>query len=177
MKVFLVSFFVLFSAFSYAQIDKHLIIDSSSVSPFESKEVEPRIELDPNSTQLLLSKGFGMALLDDSLSTADDSLALHEIKDERIDLLIEDYVYKKKTHGFRIQIFLSGTNWEAMKVRSEFLKKYEGEKSYVIYQAPNFKVRVGNYMSRLAAAKQLELIRVDFPSSFIVNDEIEPQLD
>ena len=107
----------------------------------------------------------------------DSIFGLKEIKDDRIDLLINDYIENKKIKGYRIQIFLSSTKWEAIKTRSEFLKKYQEEKSYLIYQAPNFKVRVGNYQDRLIAQEHLDLIKIDFPSAFIVKDEIEIKIE
>ena len=62
-------------------------------------------------------------------------------------------------------------------MRAEFLKKYPNEESYLIYQAPNFKVRIGNYQDRLITHEHLAPIEIDFPGSFIVKDEIEPSVD
>ena len=105
-------------------------------------------------------------------------VGLQETKDDRIDLLIQDYIENKKNYGYRIQIFSSSNNkWEAVKARSEFLKKYPESKSYLIYQAPNFKVRIGNFPDRLAATENLELIKEEFPTAFIVQDEIEPEVE
>lgn len=112
-----------------------------------------------------------------SMDTTKSIKGLTEKKDERIDLLIEDYIKNKKSSGYRIQIFSSSNNrWEAVKARSEFLKKYPEEKSYLIYQAPNYKVRIGDYISRLNAYERLELIKIDFPSAFIVVDDVEPEI-
>lgn len=112
------------------------------------------------------------------IDTTEKTVGLQEKKDERIDLLIEDYTKNKKVSGYRIQIFASSNNrWEAVKARSEFLKKYPEEKSYLIYQAPNYKVRIGDYIERLEAYESLELIKIDFPSAFIVVDEIDPKIE
>ena len=101
---------------------------------------------------------------------------LEEAKDEKIDLLLQDYAENKKILGFRIQLFSSSNRLEAVKVRAEFLQKYPTNKSYLVYQAPNFKVRVGNYIDRLSVSKSLEEIKIDFSSAFVVKDEIEPSL-
>ena len=99
---------------------------------------------------------------------------LIENKDERIDLLIQDYTDNKKNMGFRIQLFSGSARWEAVKVKSDFLKKYKEEKSpHLVYQAPNFKIRVGDYRDRFQAQKYLEIYKIDYPSAFIVKDEIE----
>lgn len=103
-------------------------------------------------------------------------LGLIEEKDPNIDLLIQDYIDNKSFQGYRIQIFASSEKLEALKKRAEFIKKYPSEKSYLVYQAPNFKVRVGNYSDRLITHEHLIPIQVDFPGAFIVKDEIEPFL-
>jgi len=100
--------------------------------------------------------------------------SLVEFKDSRIDLLIQDFVDHKKNFGYRIQLFSGNSRWEAQKVKTDFLAKYTDQKSpYLIYQQPNFKIRVGNYRDRLEANKFLEIYKVNFPSAFIVKDEIE----
>lgn len=104
-------------------------------------------------------------------------VGLKEIKSDKLDLLLQDYMDHKKVYGYRIQIFSSNTRGEAMKARVEFLNSYPEAKSYLVYQAPNFKVRVGDYRDRLTVNKNLDLIKENFPSAFIVKDEIEPVLE
>lgn len=102
---------------------------------------------------------------------------LVERKDAKIDLLIEDYLENKKFNGYRIQIFSSSNNkLDAIQAKSEFLKSFSDIKSYLVYQAPNFKVRVGDFLDRLEANKQLLLIQEAFPSAFLVKCEVEPNV-
>lgn len=99
---------------------------------------------------------------------------LIESKNDKIDLLIQDYTDNKKPMGYRVQLFAGNSKWEAVKVKSDFLKKYDGEDTpHVIWQTPNFKVRVGDYRDRFEAQKYLVLYKVDYPSAFVVKDEIE----
>ena len=99
---------------------------------------------------------------------------LKESKDERIDLLIQDYTESKKTIGYRVQLFSGNSRWEAVKVKADFMKKYKEEKPpHLVYQSPNFKIRVGDYYDRLEAQKYLELYKEEYPSAFVVKDEIE----
>ncbi|MAY84962.1 MAG: hypothetical protein CMP59_12605 [Flavobacteriales bacterium] len=95
-------------------------------------------------------------------------------KDSRLDLLLEGYKKQKTSIGYRIQIYSGRTRKEATDEQTSFYNKYgQSEMTYLIYQPPNFKVRVGNYRDRLKATQALELFKVDFPSAFLVKDEIE----
>ncbi len=91
-----------------------------------------------------------------------------------LDLLTSAYWEKKKNYGYKIQIFSGKSRWEANKVRSKLINDYENKVSAeVVYQAPNFKVRVGNHRNRLSATQQLLELKPDHPGAFIVKDEIK----
>lgn len=83
--------------------------------------------------------------------------------------------------GFRIQIFYdSGNNSKshAYAVKSGFILKYPNIRAYITYEAPNFKVRVGDFRSRLDAERFRNKIIDDYPSAFIMPDKISfPSLD
>ncbi|MFT6165420.1 MAG: hypothetical protein ACJAV5_000331 [Vicingaceae bacterium] len=110
----------------------------------------------------------------------DSSTRVHglvEKKNGKIDLLIEDYLENKKYNGYRIQIFSSSNNrLDAVKAKSEFLRDFPNTKSYLVYQAPNYKVRVGDFLDRLEANKQLLLIQESFPNAFLIKGEVEPTM-
>ncbi|HHU34261.1 MAG TPA: SPOR domain-containing protein [Bacteroidetes bacterium] len=84
---------------------------------------------------------------------------------------------KRGIQGFRIQIFLSSARnarTEADRVNAEFISKFPGMYSIVEYQEPGyFKVRVGNYRSRVEAYKDLRLIQREFPDAYAVPATIE----
>jgi len=102
------------------------------------------------------------------------------IKDQRVDVLINKHVsfYQnlKGYHGFRIQIFFdSGNNskGKALSVKSEFTKKFSDTEAYLLFQEPNYKIRVGDFRNRIDAHRFLHNIIEDFPNAFIVVDEIQ----
>lgn len=99
---------------------------------------------------------------------------LHIVENDSIGLLIAGYKEQKKLMGYKIQLYSGRSRMEAVKVKSSFHNKYgESENVDIVYQQPNFKIRVGNYRDRLIAHKWLAVYKIDFPSSFIVQDEIE----
>ena len=91
----------------------------------------------------------------------------------------EDYIsnWRKvgEINGFRIQIAAySGVNSksQAEYARNSFGSQFPYTKTYLIYNEPYFKVRVGNYYTRLQAYKDLETIKLTYPSAYIVPDKI-----
>ncbi len=91
----------------------------------------------------------------------------------------EDYVsnWRKvgEINGYRIQIAAySGvkSKSQAEYAKNSFNNLFPYTKAYLIYNEPYFKVRVGNYFTRLQAYKDLETIKLTYPSAYIVPDKI-----
>lgn len=94
------------------------------------------------------------------------------IKDRRLDFLVEQYNKNKTVDGYRVQLFSGRSREEAMKVSMDFREKYPNVNAHLNYQQPNFKVRVGDFASRLEASRFFESIKSSYPSSFIIKDRI-----
>lgn len=104
-------------------------------------------------------------------------------KDPRVQSLI-DFMGTPKApdpvliKGFRVQIAFSQNKAEAHQQKMRFQTIYSEYAAYTNYLAPNFRIRVGNFKSRLEAEKLQSEILAEFPSAIVVNDLIElPQLD
>jgi hypothetical protein len=93
--------------------------------------------------------------------------------DPRLETLAGSYAEFKKMYGYKVQLFSGRSRTQAATLKADFLAKYPEEHATIIYQQPNFKLRVGNYIDRLQAHKFLHLYKIDFPSAFLVQDEIE----
>ncbi len=97
-------------------------------------------------------------------------------RDERLDKLItkqKDYNAVKQTiPGYRVQIYFGGVRPKASEVKIEFSREHSEVPAYLTYSAPNFKVRVGDFRTRLEAVKFLKSIEGEYPTMFIVPDEI-----
>ncbi|PKD17497.1 translation initiation factor IF-2 [Salegentibacter salinarum] len=66
---------------------------------------------------------------------------------------------------YKIQLFY-GNNGEANDVIKDYRSKFEYP-SLIAYEAPNYKVWVGNFRNRLEADRALLKIKESFPSAFI----------
>lgn len=105
------------------------------------------------------------------------------------DSLVEELVAKQivlnetvtPDEGYRIQIFMdSGANSKsrALAAMDEFMAKNLGLRAYLAFKAPNYKVKIGDFRSRLDAIRCLNQIAADYPNAFIISDQISlPQLE
>ena len=105
-------------------------------------------------------------------------------KDSRIDVLgekMKDYNANlsnktKIVNGYRLMVISTTDRAKAMKVRTAVLQKYPNQKLYMIFQAPNIKLKMGNFADREEAKKvRAELIAAKIVSGniFIVPEPIE----
>lgn len=83
---------------------------------------------------------------------------------------------KKSFTGYRIQIHSVnsyGCNIEQLKeMRNKFEEAYPDIPAYLKYFDPDFKIRVGNFHSRLESISALYRVRKMYPSSYPVKTEI-----
>jgi len=78
--------------------------------------------------------------------------------------------FSKKTFEstyYTIQIFYGSLN-EADSIYMDFKKNYEDVKSELIFETPNYKVRIGEYKDINVASQSLEKIRRIYPGSFVL---------
>jgi SPOR domain len=103
-----------------------------------------------------------------------DSLSnIEEVKDYRINILNKTYKSSYKLKGYRVQIYSGNKKQPAKQARARFIQKHKKIEAYVLTKLPYFKVRVGDFKTKLEALKFQKKLTKDFPHSFIVNDDIE----
>ena len=93
--------------------------------------------------------------------------------DKAIENINETYKAAYKLYGYRIQLASENSSAPARKIRAAFIQKYREVPAYEIYQQPYFKVRVGDFKTKLEAIKFQKEISSDYPNCYIVKDEIE----
>lgn len=114
--------------------------------------------------------------------TANDSIIVH--KDARLDILIVKQAQSNKRmsmmtsggqyKGYRIQVLSTGKREEAFNAKAVLLVNFPDQKAYVMFQSPNFKVRIGNYLKQEEAEKFRKQLAFLFPKgAYIVEDAIE----
>ena len=106
------------------------------------------------------------------------------IKDARLDILTSKQVLINKRmamltpsglyKGFRIQVISTSNREDAFRIKADLLSKFPEQKTYILYQSPNFKVRIGNYLKKDEAEKFKAQLNKLFPQGvYIVEDGIE----
>jgi hypothetical protein len=75
--------------------------------------------------------------------------------------------------GFRIQVFSSSNVDETTLMKNLALEKFVGDSIYVVYDAPVYKVRVGDFVNRYEANQRLpEFVEKGYRDAWIVPDRI-----
>ena len=116
------------------------------------------------------------------ISFANDTIIIH--KDARLDVLSAKQVQMNKHNamltsggqykGFRLQVISTSNREEAFRIKADLLAKFPDQKTYALFQAPNFKIRVGNFLKRDDAEKFRTLLSKYYPDGvYIVEDAIE----
>ena len=83
---------------------------------------------------------------------------------------------KHSTSGYRVQIFFSDNRDEAIEAKNVFAAANPSINTYLIYQQPYFKVRVGDCHKRIDAQKLLQSVGTQNMQPFIVEDEINTEV-
>lgn len=101
------------------------------------------------------------------------------IQDDKVDLLVSKHIIINQNRpgidGYRIQVFFdSGSNSKsrAQSVYESFRSKYPGTGAYLTFKTPNYKVRAGDFRTRLDAQRFLNEILPDYPNAWITEDQI-----
>ena len=78
--------------------------------------------------------------------------------------------------GYRVQILATKQLVNAEKLQKD-LSSILNQKIYIVFEAPNYKVRVGNFIDRSKAENfRKNLIKEGYQSSWIIRTRIEPKI-
>ncbi|MBX2843046.1 MAG: hypothetical protein KTR26_14860 [Flammeovirgaceae bacterium] len=78
------------------------------------------------------------------------------------------------TKGFRILVYSGGSRDRAEVIEKDLILI---EKTYQIFDIPNYKVKVGDYFTKLEANGMLVQIKKDYPQAIIIPDIIDVNLN
>lgn len=96
-----------------------------------------------------------------------------------IDTLLMYRLSYRSSHpdrGYRILVFSQSGNYSknaAVEAMEDFRALYPEEKVYLVFEEPYFKVKVGNFPSRITASLYLKKIKQDYPYAFVINDVLD----
>ena len=112
---------------------------------------------------------------------------LEIIKDPRIDTLAARRLEVAKgttsgsagggyisTQGYRVQIFNGSSRDDAYAAQAKLQSKYPDIRTYITYREPDFKVRAGDFRTRMEATKLVQELKYIFPVMFIIREKINP---
>ncbi|SMG40371.1 SPOR domain-containing protein [Sphingobacterium psychroaquaticum] len=77
-----------------------------------------------------------------------------------------------KVRGFRVQIFSGGNRNDASAVQSRFQSVYSDVGSYMTYDEPNYRVKVGDFRNRAEATKFMRELRGQYNNVFVFTEDI-----
>lgn len=104
-------------------------------------------------------------------------------KDPRLDMLVKKQIEineyttrdnRRTAKGFRIQVINTRDRNEAISAKTKMLQLFPDQASYILYNAPFFKLKMGNFKTRPEAEQVLRKVIRHYPNgTFIINDVIE----
>ena len=118
-------------------------------------------------------------------SYSDSSRSVKLNKDFRMDVLANKQAEINKRaatlsanrsrRGYRIQVYNAQNRDEANAVKAELLRRFPDQKSYLLYQSPNFRVRLGNFLTQREASDLRKMLAALYPNRgiYVVPDIIE----
>lgn len=112
---------------------------------------------------------------DSSVVNASKNYTIYQ--DEKIGELAEKYVeYNRKrefSEGYRIQVTYTNVRDEVYQSKGAMYKQFPELASYVEYEQPYYKLRIGDFKTRLEATYYLQQVITLYPGAFIVKDKIK----
>ncbi len=104
---------------------------------------------------------------------------LEIIADSRIPDLVDLHIlFNEKSQtvpGFRIIIASLSGNYSkssAFKMKNTFLSNHENTQVYISFEEPNFKVKVGDFRTKLEAFCFFQKIKATYPNAYIIKDNV-----
>ena len=110
----------------------------------------------------------GISLFSIQLNGQENTINYNDTVTKKFFKLKKDYSKRIfESTFYTIQIYYGGLE-EADSILEDFRENYQEIKSDLIFETPNYKVRIGEYKDINVASQKLEEIRRIYPSSFII---------
>lgn len=100
------------------------------------------------------------------------------IQDPKLNQIIEKRIAVNKSQttmkGYRIQVYQGEQRTEAYNRQAKINSQYKQLPTYVTYQAPDFRVRVGDFKTLREAQRYQQAMLKLFEGAFIIEENINP---
>jgi hypothetical protein len=98
----------------------------------------------------------------DNTKELDANLDAIKIKNKRM----------KYAQGYRILVYTGSGSEESQKIKEQVNTLVTPEPVYSVYKQPTFRIKVGDYLTKVDAGGTLFILKKDFPNAIIVPDQI-----
>ncbi|MCC8425115.1 SPOR domain-containing protein [Mucilaginibacter sp. UR6-11] len=130
---------------------------------------------------------FFIAIFAPAIACAQTRGTVEVVKDARIDTLAAHRsrlraagatgnaaAYSTSGYGYRVQIYNGSSRKEAYDAQARFNQQYGDMRTYISYSEPDYKVRAGDFRTRLEAERLMQELRGKFTGLFIIAGKINP---
>ena len=117
------------------------------------------------------------------VSAQDSSASVVVNKDPRIDMLVNKQIEinevttrnsRRAAPGYRILVISSNDRNKVIQAKTKMYQEFPELKTYMMYQSPFFRLKVGNFKERTDAEEYLPRIQRYYPTGvYIVTDTID----
>lgn len=177
--ILFLAFMVAIAGTTYAQKDDPK--GKAVYYKYENENVEvfrDRVDFKLPEPNVIVKKPEEGSLSPDSLSAYfTEGNTLHiEAADELYEWVRRDSALKSKkreVQGYRIQVYAGNNRRNAFNVKGGLITNFPDYSTYLEYKAPNYVVRVGDFMDREDAILFQKILRDSYPGAFIVPDVVK----
>ncbi len=96
------------------------------------------------------------------------------VEDGAVSSLMAQYVSQNRsttyTLGYRVQILSTADRRKMENMKADFTRKFPDLIPVWTYEAPNYKLRVGAFRTKLETERIKHILRAEYPSVFPVKD-------
>lgn len=86
--------------------------------------------------------------------------------------VIRSAATRVKVRGFRVQIFAGSNRNQAFAEQTRFRSMYKDVDTYITYDEPNYRVKVGDFRSRSSANNLMRELRQYFKNVFVFSESV-----
>lgn len=96
--------------------------------------------------------------------------------DVGIDQLLQSYINQQQTRqimpGYRIQVAQNSNREIVRAEKTNALSRFPQYEVYEVYESPSFKIRIGDFRTRISGYKALQDSKLVFKKAFLIEDKI-----